>query len=209
MPARGCDRLHGCLPGGRNKIPAVEDYAALVFLGGRCRSTMAWGTWRGRWRSFARRGRGQPVLGICLGAQLIAKALGAKVYRNAEKEIGWFDLRFTRAAASDPVFAGLSAETVFHWHGETLDLRQGRSCWRGEERCRHQAFRLDSHIYGLQFHLEVTPGMVADWCVQDENCVDMRELHAPIEPSTNATRLAVLAEMVFGRWWETLSTFRA
>ena len=70
--------------------------------------------------------RGIPVLGICLGAQLIARALGARVYRNPEKEIGWSSLQWTAAASADPLFHGFrDPETVFQWHGETFDLPPG------------------------------------------------------------------------------------
>ena len=79
---------------------------------------------------------GTPVLGVCLGAQLIAKALGARVYRNRVKEIGWFPVSWTPAAARDPLFAGLSApETVFHWHGETFDLPAGAEWLARSEAC--------------------------------------------------------------------------
>ncbi len=84
---------------------------------------------------------GIPVLGICLGSQLIAKALGAKVYRNTGKEIGWFDLHFTPQAAADGLFGGLTSETVFHWHGETFDLPQGAQLLASSALCRNQAFR--------------------------------------------------------------------
>jgi len=70
--------------------------------------------------------RGKPVLGVCLGAQLIAKALGARVYANPVKEIGWAPVTFADAALSDPLFTGLAeAEVIFHWHGETFDLPAG------------------------------------------------------------------------------------
>jgi GMP synthase (glutamine-hydrolysing) len=70
--------------------------------------------------------RRTPIMGVCLGAQLIAKALGARVYKNTAKEIGWAPVYFTEAAKDDPVFGGFASPTTFfHWHGETLDLPQG------------------------------------------------------------------------------------
>jgi GMP synthase-like glutamine amidotransferase len=150
--------------------------------------------------------RRQPTLGICLGSQLIARALGATVRRNAVKEIGWYDLHFTPAAGRDRLFGGLSMETVFHWHGETFDLPPGAELLASSERCHHQAFRIGEHVYGLQFHLEVTPEMIADWCQQDENCGDVRELEAAIDPSLNAARMAALSALVFGNWCGLLQT---
>lgn len=145
--------------------------------------------------------RGQPVLGVCLGSQLIAKALGARVYKNPAKEIGWFDVELTDAGRQDALLSGLdSPETVFHWHGETFDLPDGASWLAYSERCRHQAFRAGSNTYGLQFHLEVTPEMIADWCRQDENCGDVRELESPLDPHFNQERLTALSRLVFGRW---------
>jgi GMP synthase (glutamine-hydrolysing) len=149
---------------------------------------------------------GQPVLGVCLGAQLIAKALGARVYRNPIKEIGWFDVEFTPAAARDPLFAGAAPrETVFHWHGETFDLPAGAVRLASSSRCRNQAFRVGETIYGLQFHLEVTPAMIEDWCRQDANCGDVCELTEPLDPSWNAARLDVLSRSIFGNWGKLLN----
>jgi GMP synthase-like glutamine amidotransferase len=146
----------------------------------------------------------QPILGICLGAQLIARALGATVRRNSAKEIGWYGLHFTEAAGNDRLFHGLSPATVFHWHGETFDLPPGAELLASSDLCRNQAFRIGAGVYALQFHLEVTPEMIADWCVQDENAGDVRELEAVIDPSFNTPRLAVLSAQVFGRWGEML-----
>jgi|SRR5579871_4576310 len=146
--------------------------------------------------------RGQPVLGVCLGAQLIAKALGARVFRNPVKEIGWFDVRLTDAGRADSVLREMAApgENVFHWHGETFDLPEGATWLAYSDACRHQAFRAGSNIYGLQFHLEVTPEMIGDWCSQDANCGDVRDLKEPIDPHRNAARMAQLSRLVFGRW---------
>ncbi|HLK66973.1 MAG TPA: gamma-glutamyl-gamma-aminobutyrate hydrolase family protein [Bryobacteraceae bacterium] len=150
--------------------------------------------------------RGQPVLGICLGSQLIAKAMGSRVYRNPVKEIGWFDIHLTEAGREDPVFSAMNArETVFHWHGETLDLPAGATRLASSEACANQAYRIGRNVYGMQFHLEVTPEMIADWCTQDENCGDVRELEGPIDAGRNAGQLATLAASVFGRWCDLLA----
>jgi GMP synthase-like glutamine amidotransferase len=149
--------------------------------------------------------RRRPVLGVCLGSQLIARALGGRVYKNPVKEIGWFPVCFHESARSDLLFAGLEApELIFHWHGETFDLPPGAQLLASSEACRNQAFRCGDNVYGLQFHLEVTPEMIADWCAQDANCGDVHELDAPIDPHANAARLAELSGLVFGRWCDLL-----
>ncbi len=146
---------------------------------------------------------GKPVLGVCLGAQLIAKALGAAVYRNAVKEIGWEPVHWTAAAEADRLLAGLrQPEMVFHWHGETFDLPGGAEHLAWTQACRNQAFRWGDRVWGLQFHLEVTPAMIAGWCREDANAGDVRELRRPIDPYANAERLEEAAALVFGRWAE-------
>lgn len=149
--------------------------------------------------------RGIPVLGICLGSQLIAKALGARVYRNPTKEIGWFPLHWTEAAQHDRLFAGFhDSELIFQWHGETFDLPSGSEWLAWSDACLHQAFRNGDNVYGLQFHLEVTPEMISDWCGQDANCGDVRELTEPIDPHAHADRQRELADVVFNRWTDLL-----
>lgn len=146
-------------------------------------------------------GRGQPVLGVCLGSQLLARAAGARVHANPCKEIGWFDIQLTAAGAADPLLGELGARrSVFHWHGETFDLPAGAEWLAFSEACRHQAFRLGANAYGVQFHLEVTPQMIEDWQRQDVNCGDLRELEGPLDAGRGAAGLAECAARVFGRW---------
>jgi GMP synthase (glutamine-hydrolysing) len=124
-----------------------------------------------------------PLLGICLGAQLIAKALGAQVYRNPQKEIGWAPVYLTDAGRADPVFQGMeSPAQVFHWHSETFDLPSGAEWLAYSDRCRHQAFRYAESVYGIQFHPEVTAGMIADWCADPASCADLASVTLPVDP---------------------------
>ena len=142
---------------------------------------------------------GTPVLGICLGAQLIAKALGARVYRNPEKEIGWAPVHFTEAAESDPVFAGVASPAMlFHWHGETFELPAGAEWLAYSDQCRHQAFRFRRNVYGVQFHPEITPEMIVDWSAQPANCGDVESLEAAIDP--HAVDTGPLARRVLEGW---------
>jgi GMP synthase-like glutamine amidotransferase len=132
-----------------------------------------------------------PVLGICLGAQLIAKALGAKVSRNAELEIGWERVWMTEEGKKDAVLGGIeSPETFFHWHGETFDMPEGAEWLAYSEKCRHQAYRYGRRVYGIQFHPEVTAEMIVDWCEQPVNCGDVGTLNAPIDARLHDQRAA-------------------
>ncbi|HTM49639.1 MAG TPA: type 1 glutamine amidotransferase [Bryobacteraceae bacterium] len=145
--------------------------------------------------------KGKPILGLCLGAQMIARALGGRVYPNPVKAIGWYPVRWTAAAARDPLFHGLSgSETLFQWHGETFDLPAGAELLATSDACCHQAYRVGDRIHGLQFHLEVTPEMIADWLTEDAACGDLRESTSFIDPQAHAGRMRELAALVFGRW---------
>lgn len=105
--------------------------------------------------------KGRTVVGICLGAQLVANVLGARVYQGAEKEIGWFPITLTEAGQQARVFKQLPRRLeVFHWHGDTFDLPRGATLLAESEACANQAFLYDDRVLGLQFHLESTPESV-------------------------------------------------
>ncbi len=147
-----------------------------------------------------------PLLGICLGSQLLAKALGAKVYANHRKEIGWYSVELTAAAADDPLFAQSGAQTVFQWHGDTFDLPGGAIHLARSPPCENQAFRYGRSAYGLQFHIEMTAAMIDDWLTEAGNCRELAELDY-IDPRTiraqtpqELPRLQALAGEVLGRF---------
>ena len=100
--------------------------------------------------------RGINVLGICLGAQLIASVLGAKVYPNEHKEIGWFPINITKDGRTSALFTGIPSELIaFHWHGDTFDLPNGANHLAESVVCRNQAFSYKNHVLALQFHLDL------------------------------------------------------
>ena len=107
--------------------------------------------------------RALPVLGICLGAQMIAKAAGAAVTKNHVEEVGWSSVRLTAEGAADPLFRGLPATLpVFQWHGDTFGIPAGGALLATGSDCHHQAFRF-RNSYGLQFHLEADRALLAEW----------------------------------------------
>lgn len=112
---------------------------------------------------------GKRVLGICLGAQLIARALGAEVARNPEAEIGWFPVRLSEAGRAAPLLADLPNEfTAFHWHGDTYALPAGAELLASSEACAQQAFTCGGgRVLGLQFHLEVGKADAQLWFAND------------------------------------------
>jgi GMP synthase-like glutamine amidotransferase len=127
-----------------------------------------------------------PLLGICLGAQLIAKAAEARVSKNPVKEIGWLDVSLTDEGIKDPIFKGLSNKLLtFQWHGDTFEIPKEGKHLASSPLCPNQAFRLgwQGHprlAYGLQFHMEVDQGMVALWAEAYKE--ELATLNPPIDP---------------------------
>lgn len=109
-----------------------------------------------------------PFFGVCLGAQLLAKAAGAKVYKAAEEEIGWYKIKLTEEGKKDKIFSGLDADVldVFQWHGDTFDIPKGGILLAEGDKVRNQAFRIGS-AYGFQFHIEVDEEKLAEWFAGD------------------------------------------
>lgn len=106
---------------------------------------------------------GRRVLGICLGAQLIADVLGAKVTRNPQKEIGWYPVERTTDAPQSPLFADFPERfEVYHWHGDSFGLPPGALSVARSEACAQQAYVWGGRVVGLQFHLETTPASAAE-----------------------------------------------
>ncbi len=105
-----------------------------------------------------------PFLGICLGAQLLAKAIGGRVIRAAKEEIGFYKVRLTSDGIKDRLFRGLSEEfDVFQWHGDTFELPMNARVLVSSEICRNQGFIVGKNAYGLQFHVEVDQKSIGDW----------------------------------------------
>lgn len=158
-------------------LPLVDDFDALIIMGGPMSvHDEAEFPWLREEKALIATAikAGKKVLGICLGAQLIAEVMGGKVYPNPVKEIGFWPVSWTEEArrmfpglgAESPGFGaesqGLHTSHIFHWHGETFDLPPGATLLASSEGCVNQAFRLGDKILGLQFHPEVTPGIIAE-----------------------------------------------
>lgn len=108
--------------------------------------------------------RGLPLLGICLGSQLIATALGESVYPGEQKEIGWHEVTPTRDAIDDPLMKDLGEPFAgLHWHGDVFDLPADATWLASSSQTECQAFRYEENVYGFLFHMEATESMINDW----------------------------------------------
>jgi len=142
------------------QFPVLDEFDWLIVMGGPMGVyDEAMYPWLKEEKEFIRRAieGGKTIVGICLGSQLIAEVLGAKVYPNKQKEIGWFDIQKTEFAKSQPLLEQIEEQfTVFHWHGDTFDLPAGSERLFSSAVCLNQAFLYKKKVLGLQFHFEVT-----------------------------------------------------
>ena len=141
-------------------LPEISDIDWLIVMGGPMSvNNEKQYPWLAAEKKFIRQAidEGKTVLGICLGSQLVSAALGAKVYQNKEKEIGWFDIEFTCFAKSDKLFFDIENRIkVFHWHGDTFDLPEKAVHLAFSKGCKNQAYSYKDKVLALQFHLEPT-----------------------------------------------------
>lgn len=155
--------------------------------------------------------RGIPVLGHCLGGQLMSKALGGTVGRNPVKEIGWGEVAAADNAEARAWFGGLEKFPVFHWHGETFTIPDGATRILGSIHCANQAFALGPHL-GLQCHVEMTEDMVRTWCrggaaevAQSLSSPGVQPVEAIQEYLTGrVAKLNAVAKAVYAKWIEGL-----
>ena len=142
--------------------------------------------------------RGKSILGICLGAQLIAKALGARVYKAPVKEIGWYDVSLTRIGSVDPFFSQLPKTfSVFQWHEDTFEIPHSAILIATSSLVPYQAFRYGDNAYGLQFHLEVTQEMIREWMETYEE-----EFEGPQPPPLSKLKILADTELKIGLYKE-------
>lgn len=161
-------------------VPALDDYSGLIILGGPMNvdQTQKHPHLKTEIKLIeAALDSKIPTLGICLGAQLLATALGAEVKKNPVKEVGWYDLEFTDHAQKDPLFNHFTPrEKIFQWHGYTFDIPTDAIHLASSHSCPNQAFRYGSNAYGLQFHLEVDQKLIHRWLHVPENATDLQDM---------------------------------
>ena len=155
---------------------------------------------------------GIPVLGICLGAQLIAAALGGQTLRGSATEIGWGEVTPTEAGQEDPLIRHLRAgEQIFQWHTDTFSLPAGAVHLARSGSCEHQAFRVGDTVYGLQFHLEADQALIARWLRTPHHVRELERLAGGIDPgdqirdiaartAEHIDRATALSRTVFGEF---------
>ncbi len=161
---------------------------------------------------------GKPVLGICLGSQILARGYGGTNILGRPVEIGWLDVRPTGAGADDPVIAPLGeGAPIFHWHSDTFTLPPGAVRLASSDRTENQAYRIGRAVYGIQFHFEADTTLVEEWTgaygdLLKDGAADWPARHAAVKdtlgPRADATGLAIARAWV-GTALETMKARQA
>lgn len=191
--------------------PTLQKYEALIVLGGPMNSDQI--------ESYPNLiteveiireavGRDMSILGICLGAQLLATALGGAVSRNPAREIGWYDVDLTEAGATDPVLSSFaSKQQVFQWHEDGISLPPGAVHLARSDASEVQAFRYGKHAYGFQFHLEASRLLIERWLTVPDHQVTLNNecgrINADAIRRQTAESIASLQDLsrrTFQRW---------
>jgi len=153
------------------QLPACSDISGLIVLGGAMGANDdARHPFLSQLKRLIRKvvAAGIPYLGICLGGQLLAAALGSSVISNRWEELGTHTVQLTAAGRNDPLFAGIAEQfTTFQWHHDSFDLPDRAVLLAESAACPHQAFRVGNNAWGLQFHPEVTEEIIRSWCCWD------------------------------------------
>jgi GMP synthase-like glutamine amidotransferase len=194
------------------QLPSWRSFDAVVAMGGPMGAcdddALPWLAYEKRWIAEAV-SAGMPFWGVCLGAQLLAASLGARVHRQQQPEIGIYrDVELAPAARHDPVFAAAPDRlTTLQWHGDAFELPDGAALLASSPGCANQAFAW-RRAYGLQFHLEVSPQLAAAWLRDPAYASELALARGANGPSELAAELAdldavtPLARLLFGRWVE-------
>ncbi|MEM8682149.1 MAG: type 1 glutamine amidotransferase [Pseudomonadota bacterium] len=154
------------------------------------------------------------ILGICLGAQLLARALGGVVHADTGREIGWHPVSVNEDGLDDPVLSSFGDQNqVFQWHDDIIELPPSAVCLASSDTCPVQAFRYGSMAYGFQFHLEADAPLIERWLqtpdhqsVFDEGAASAEDIRAKIP--TSIDNLMALSDETFGRWANLVGTRR-
>ncbi len=191
------------------KVPARLDASALLLMGG------PMGVYEDDKHPYLKAERRliesalkqkKPVLGVCLGSQLLASVLGATVKKGKQKEIGWYPVHLSPAASKDFLWAGAPKTFMgLHWHGDIFNLPPKSTALASSDLTRYQAYRFGDNAYGFLFHMEVTPPMLRNWTrdfsgeLRQESLSGRKILDAA---KTHQPFLQALGSVIFDRWAE-------